>query len=86
MSVIYLVLPLAVLIAAGMLVAFIRSARSGQFDDLKTPALRMLFDEQPAKGERGEDEPAKESPKDAATGDTSADDAPKGGSSGNEAP
>lgn len=45
MSVIFLVLPLALLIVAGAVVAFVWSARSGQFDDLDTPAMRVLHDE-----------------------------------------
>lgn len=45
MSVIYLVLPLALIIVAGAVVAFVWSARSGQFDDLDTPAVRMLHDD-----------------------------------------
>lgn len=45
MSVIYVVLPLALLIAAGMVWAFVRSVRKGQFDDLETPAMRMLFED-----------------------------------------
>jgi cbb3-type cytochrome oxidase maturation protein len=47
MSVLYLVLPLAMLIAAGMVWAFVRSVRKGQFDDLETPAMRILFDDPP---------------------------------------
>lgn len=47
MSVLYLVLPLALLIVIGMVWAFVRSVRGGQFDDLDTPALRMLFDDEP---------------------------------------
>lgn len=45
MSVLFLVLPLALLIVAGAVVAFVWSARSGQFDDLDTPAMRVLHDE-----------------------------------------
>ncbi|HRQ74001.1 MAG TPA: cbb3-type cytochrome oxidase assembly protein CcoS [Phycisphaerales bacterium] len=47
MSVIYLVLPLAVVLAALGVWAFIRAARQGQFDDLETPAARMLLDDDP---------------------------------------
>ena len=46
MSVIYIVLPLAVLLAAVGVVAFILATRSGQFDDLDTPAVRMLHDDE----------------------------------------
>ncbi|MBI2377444.1 MAG: cbb3-type cytochrome oxidase assembly protein CcoS [Deltaproteobacteria bacterium] len=45
MSVIYIVLPLAIVIGAGGLCAFIWAARSGQLDDLETPAHRILTDE-----------------------------------------
>lgn len=49
MSVLYIVLPLALLIAGGMLWAFIRSVKQGQFDDLETPAYRMLFEDEPVR-------------------------------------
>lgn len=48
MSVLFLVLPVAVLLSALSVVAFAWAARRGQFDDLQTPALRMLHDEPPA--------------------------------------
>lgn len=46
MSVLYIVLPLALLIATGAVVAFVWAARSGQFDDLETPSRRILFDDE----------------------------------------
>lgn len=46
MSVLFLVIPLAILIAGGAVWAFIHSARTGQFDDLETPAVRMLMDDE----------------------------------------
>jgi|GEM_PF-479678 len=45
MSVIYIVLPLAVVLAALGVWGFIWAARQGQFDDLETPASRMLIDD-----------------------------------------
>jgi cbb3-type cytochrome oxidase maturation protein len=45
MSVLFIVLPLALIIAAIALAAFFWAARTGQFDDLDTPAARILFDE-----------------------------------------
>ena len=45
MSVIYIVLPLAIVVVTLAVVAFIWSARSGQMDDLETPAVRMLHDD-----------------------------------------
>jgi cbb3-type cytochrome oxidase maturation protein len=45
MSVVYLVLPLALVIVLVAVWAFVWAARRGQFDDLETPALRMLHDD-----------------------------------------
>jgi len=45
MSVIFIVLPLALVIVAAAVGAFVWSARSGQMDDLETPAVRMLHDD-----------------------------------------
>jgi cbb3-type cytochrome oxidase maturation protein len=46
---IFVLLPLALLIAAIAVGFFIWAARTGQFDDLETPAMRILFDdEEPA--------------------------------------
>ncbi|MBL8887051.1 MAG: cbb3-type cytochrome oxidase assembly protein CcoS [Phycisphaerales bacterium] len=47
MSVVTIMLPLAFVLAAGAMLAFIRAVRGGQFDDLETPALRMLDDDEP---------------------------------------
>lgn len=46
MSVIYLLVPVALLIVAGALWAYVWAARRGQFDDLKTPALRVLHEDE----------------------------------------
>jgi cbb3-type cytochrome oxidase maturation protein len=45
MSVVLLMLPVALLLAALGVWAFIRAARGGQFDDLDTPPLRAVFDD-----------------------------------------
>ena len=45
MSVLYLVVPLAILIVAAAVVAYVWATRSGQLDDLDTPAIRMLHDD-----------------------------------------
>ncbi len=47
MTLIFIVLPLALLITAGAIIGFIWAARSGQFDDVDTPAVRMLLDDVP---------------------------------------
>jgi cbb3-type cytochrome oxidase maturation protein len=43
---IFVLLPLALLIAAIAVGFFIWAARDGQFDDLETPAVRILFDDE----------------------------------------
>ncbi len=45
MSVIFLVLPLALLLVGVAVWAYVWSARGGQFDDLDTPAVRLLHDD-----------------------------------------
>ena len=45
MSVIYVLLPVAVLLAVAAVAAFIWAVRRGQFEDLDTPAVRVLFEE-----------------------------------------
>ena len=45
MSVLFLVVPMAMVIVLAAIVAFVWSARHGQFDDLDTPALRVLHDD-----------------------------------------
>lgn len=47
MSVLFIVLPLALLGVGAAVLAYVWSARSGQFDDLDTPAVRMLHDDPP---------------------------------------
>jgi cbb3-type cytochrome oxidase maturation protein len=35
------------LVAGGFLIAFLWAVRTGQFDDRRTPSIRMLFDDKP---------------------------------------
>jgi len=44
-SVLYVLIPLALAIVVIAVIAYVWSARSGQFDDLDTPALRPLIDD-----------------------------------------
>ena len=48
MSVIFIALPVALLLGASAALACIRCIKAGQFDDLETPAVRMLVDEKPS--------------------------------------
>jgi cbb3-type cytochrome oxidase maturation protein len=59
MSVLFVVLPLALCLAGGALTAYIWAARSGQFDDLETPAWRVLFDDGPPAKTGEPEKPAK---------------------------
>ena len=45
MSALFVVLPLALLLVSFGVVAFLWAARRGQFDDLDTPAIRVLHDD-----------------------------------------
>ena len=57
MSVIFIVVPLATLVVLVAVIAFVVSARHGQFDDLDTPAVRMLHDDTlPEKARHGRPE------------------------------
>jgi cbb3-type cytochrome oxidase maturation protein len=58
---ILVLLPFALLFAGVALALFVWAARSGQFDDLDTPAVRILFDDEtpvPARGPAGPASPA----------------------------
>jgi cbb3-type cytochrome oxidase maturation protein len=45
MSVLFVLVPVALVLVAFFLGAWIWSARSGQYDDLETPAMRALQDD-----------------------------------------
>jgi len=58
MELILVLLPFALLFAGIALALFVWAARSGQFDDLETPAVRILFDdEKPAAGGPDKEKP-----------------------------
>ncbi|GIV58338.1 MAG: hypothetical protein KatS3mg042_1251 [Rhodothermaceae bacterium] len=46
MNILYLLVPAALLLAAAGVAGFLWSVRSGQYDDVHTPALRMLLDDE----------------------------------------
>lgn len=48
MEVIYLLIPVAIALAALGVYGFRWAVYSGQYDDTETPALRMLMDDTPA--------------------------------------
>lgn len=53
MSIIYLLIGCSIFIAMIFLLAFLWAMNDGQNDDLQTPAMRMLFDDdEPDEGSR----------------------------------
>lgn len=60
MSVLYIALPVALVVAAIAIITFVIQVNSGQYDDLETPAHRMLVDDE-AIGSSKQDGTAKES-------------------------
>jgi cbb3-type cytochrome oxidase maturation protein len=52
MTVLFVVLPLAISLSALAAAAFVWATRRGQFDDLDTPAVRLLCDDPPAPPKR----------------------------------
>jgi cbb3-type cytochrome oxidase maturation protein len=48
MNILYFLIPLALLILAAAVWAFFWAVGSGQFDDLDTPAMRILLDDDKA--------------------------------------
>lgn len=56
MNIIYMLLAISVVVAIGFFIAFIISVSKGQYDDVYTPSIRMLFDDELVK------EPKKKKP------------------------
>ncbi|MCB2229625.1 cbb3-type cytochrome oxidase assembly protein CcoS [bacterium] len=51
MDVMYVLIGFSLVVAIGFLAAFFWAVRSGQFDDVFTPAMRMLFENKTKKKE-----------------------------------
>jgi cbb3-type cytochrome oxidase maturation protein len=58
MELILVLLPFALLFAGIALALFVWAARSGQFDDLDTPAVRILFEDETPVSANGPAAPA----------------------------
>ncbi|NNF04056.1 MAG: cbb3-type cytochrome oxidase assembly protein CcoS [Rhodothermales bacterium] len=50
MNVLYLLVPIALLLAAAGVAGFVWSVRNDQFEDVDTPGVRVLFDDDEADG------------------------------------
>ena len=46
MSIIYVLLPVSIFLALIALAFYIWAVKHGQFDDLETPAMRVLFEDE----------------------------------------
>lgn len=53
MNIVDFLLPLALALGGGFVLSFILAARTGQYDDLETPAHRMLLDDEPRNETKG---------------------------------
>ncbi|MCM8569295.1 cbb3-type cytochrome oxidase assembly protein CcoS [Gramella jeungdoensis] len=57
MSIIYMLLAISVVVALIFFVAFIVSVKEGQYDDVYTPSVRMLFDDELIKNDPEKNQP-----------------------------
>jgi cbb3-type cytochrome oxidase maturation protein len=62
MEILYLLVPLAVILAGVIIWAFLWSIRSGQFDDLEGPAHRILMDDDEQPGHAPDHPPGAKKP------------------------
>ncbi|NQV77457.1 MAG: cbb3-type cytochrome oxidase assembly protein CcoS [Lutibacter sp.] len=46
MEVLYITIGVSIIVAVLFFIAFIKSVKSGQYDDTYTPSVRMLFDDE----------------------------------------
>ncbi len=46
MGVIYVLLTISIIVAIIFFIAFILSVRNGQYDDIYTPSIRILFEDE----------------------------------------
>lgn len=56
MNIIYMLLGVSVVVALVFFVAFIISVKKGQFDDVYTPSVRMLFEDELVKPKPDKDQ------------------------------
>lgn len=60
MDIVFILVPLTLLLALLALGAYFWAVKSGQFDDLETPSLRVLFDDEDKSSAKNEDKEADE--------------------------
>ena len=80
MSILYLLIPLAVVLMAVAIAFFLWTVRTGQYDDLEGPAHRILMDDDdPMIPENARPKKKPEKPAQIVEAGTAADDREKGG-------
>jgi len=52
MSIVFVLVPVALIVAGAAVAAYAWAAKRGQFDDLETPAMRILHDDEAAEPPR----------------------------------
>ncbi|TBW28008.1 cbb3-type cytochrome oxidase assembly protein CcoS [Gramella sp. KN1008] len=57
MSIIYMLLAISVVVALIFFVAFLVSVKEGQYDDVYTPSVRMLFEDELVKNDPEKNQP-----------------------------
>jgi len=56
MNIIFMLIIASLVIAIIFFILFVNSVKSGQYDDVYTPSVRMLFDDELVKTEKSENE------------------------------
>ncbi len=59
MEVVYITIGVSIIVAVLFFIAFIKSVKSGQYDDTYTPSVRMLFDDELVIEEKSENKTPK---------------------------
>ena len=60
MSILYVLVPIALILVGAAVAGFVWAVRHGQFDDVHTPAIRMLLDDEDAPPNHSLAEPPEE--------------------------
>jgi cbb3-type cytochrome oxidase maturation protein len=77
MSVVFILVFVAIIMAGAFLVSFIWAVKSGQYDDTYTPSVRILFDDMLVKKEKEEKERVSDQSQLSASSRESGDGSPK---------
>jgi len=54
MEIVYLTIGVSIVVAVFFFIIFLKSVKSGQYDDTYTPSVRMLFDDELVKDKKQE--------------------------------